>query len=154
MNEYVENTSGDGHRVAIVASRYNEFITGRLVEGALAFCREHGVAEDAISVYWCPGSLEVAPLAARVAHAGGVDAIVCVGCVIRGETDHYAYVCSESMRGVAGLATEARVAVGNAVLTVHEVGQAVARAGDGAENKGWEAAQAALVMANHFRDLG
>lgn len=155
--EYREETDGKGLRAAIVASRYNDFITGKLVDGARECLIENGVAEMDIDLFWCAGSLEIPALAARVMRHGLkgrlYDAIVCVGCVIRGETDHYQFVASESMRGIAQLALEAEAAIGNAVLTVLDAQQAIERSGERASNKGWEAARAALQMANLFRKL-
>jgi 6,7-dimethyl-8-ribityllumazine synthase len=153
MIEYQEQTNGAGMRFAVVASRYNDTVTSRLVSGAVDCLREQGVAEDEIEVIWCPGALEVPALAARVAARRDkpVHGIICVGCVVKGETDHYEHVSRESVGGVCRLALEARVAIGNAVLTVQTMQQALARSATGPSNKGWEAARAALIMANHFR---
>jgi 6,7-dimethyl-8-ribityllumazine synthase len=165
--EFMENTDGRGLRFAIIASRYNEFVTSRLVRGAVAGLQAHGVADADVDIYWCPGALEIPALAEHVARAGRpgdgpYHGIICVGCVIRGETDHYTFVAGECMRGVAELARRACVGVGNAVLTVETVDQALERAGGaqwgaeglGATNKGWEAARAALVMANFLKGTG
>ncbi len=157
MNEYRAGTEGKGLRVAVIGSRYNDFVTAPLVDGAVQCLRENGVAEDDIHVFWCPGALELPALAARVVKHGVqsryFDAVVCAGCVIRGETDHYTFVSGEAVGGIATLALEAQVAVGNAVLTVENTQQAVERAGAGEMNKGREAALAALEMANLFRML-
>lgn len=157
MHEYRGGTDAKGLRVAVVASRYNDFITGRLVDGALQCLRENGVAEDDLHVFWCPGALELPALTARVIMHGAqsryFDAVVCVGCVIRGETDHYTFVSSEAVGGIASIALEAQVAIGNAVLTVENAQQALERAGEGEMNKGREAALAALEMANLYRML-
>lgn len=157
MQEYRGGTDGTGMRVAVVVSRYNDFITGPLADAAVQTFRENGVAEDDIHLFWCPGALEIPALAARVVTHGVqsryFDAVVCAGCVIRGETDHYTFVSSESVGGVATLAVEAQVAFGNAILTVENVQQATERAGEGETNKGREAALAALEMANLFRML-
>jgi 6,7-dimethyl-8-ribityllumazine synthase len=162
--EFTEKTDGSGLRFAIVASRYNEFVTSRLVRGAITALTESGVAEADVDIYWCPGALEIPALAehvARTGRPGGLryHGIVCVGCVIRGETDHYTFVAGECMRGVAELARRAEVGVGNAVLTVETLDQAMERAGAGqpgeagfgATNKGWEAARAAVIMANFLK---
>ncbi len=150
--------NGEGLRFAIVASRFNGEIVERLVEGAKRGLRDYGVNPDDIDVYWCPGALEIAPLARRVSEAmpqdrRKYDGIICCGAVIRGETDHYHFVAAESMRGVSELANEGRVAVTNAILTVITWSQAVARAGDDKSNKGYEAAVAAIVMARNFERL-
>ncbi|MCX7017546.1 MAG: 6,7-dimethyl-8-ribityllumazine synthase [bacterium] len=156
MNEYIVTTIGKGLRFAIVVSRFNEFITSKLVTGACEALRENGVADNDIDVYWCPGALEIPALAARLAEHGDAqakryDAIVCAGCVIKGETDHYTFVASEAMRGVSEIAMRGQAAVGNAILTVHEVAHAIERSGDRTSNKGWEAAMAALAMANQLK---
>lgn len=157
MQEYRAGTDAKGLRVAVVASRYNDFVTAPLVDGAVGCLRESGVAEGDIHVFWCPGALEIPALAARVIAHGAqnryFDAIVCVGCVIRGETDHYTFVSGEAVGGVAHLALQGQVAVGNAILTVENAQQAVERSGAGEMNKGREAALAALEMANLFRML-
>jgi len=150
-------TCGAGLRFAIIASHYNDFITVRLVQGAIDAFVENGVALSDIEVFWCPGALEIPALARRVAHYGSSGQVfhgmVCCGCVIRGETDHYHFVAEQAMRGVADLALEAEIAIGNAILTVASVEQALERAGEKASNKGYEAALAALAMANQFRKL-
>lgn len=157
MADFHGETKGEGMRFAVIASRYNDFITGKLVAGARECLKENGVAEENIDVYWCPGALEIPALAARVARHGldsnMYNGMVCVGCVIRGATDHYYYVAGEAMRGVTQIALEAKVAIGNAILTVENVEQAVERSGERTSNKGWEAALAALEIANHFKRL-
>lgn len=154
---HVFTTGGVGLRFAIIASRYNDFITEKLVQGAIDAFLENGVAPSDIEVFWCPGGLEIPALAKRVARygAGGkaFHGMVCCGCVIRGETDHYHFVAEQAMRGVADVALEAEIAVGNAILTVATVEQALERAGEKSTNKGYEAALAALAMANQFRKL-
>lgn len=157
MAEYDQNTGGQGKRFALVASRYNDFITMRLVAGALAALEESGVPPGHIDLFWVPGALEVPALASKLTGNGDspldYHGIVCIGCVIRGETDHYAHVCAEAVRGVGEVALRARAGIGNAILTVESQQQALARAASGPNNKGWEAARAALVMANHFRAI-
>lgn len=150
--------SGVHKRFAIVASRFNHDIVERLVEGARRALVEFGVSSDHIDVFWCPGALEIPALARRVAHqkddgAQKYDGIVCCGAVVRGETDHYQFVAAEAMRGISALANEATVAIGNAILTVANVQQAWDRARDDNSNKGYEAAIAALVMAQAFEKL-
>ena len=149
---------GRGKRFAIVASRFNHDIVEMLVVGAKRALRQHGVAEGDIDVFWCPGALEIAPLARRVSRQKAGEGpkyhgIICCGAVIRGETDHYRFVAAESMHGVGELANEAHVAVTNAILTVTTMAQAIARAGDDDGNKGYEAAVAALVMSRNFDSL-
>jgi 6,7-dimethyl-8-ribityllumazine synthase len=153
-----QGLSAKNKRFAIVASRFNYEIVGKLVEGAMKALTDYGAERGSIDVFWCPGALEIPALARRVARQrSGANpqyhAIVCCGAVIRGETDHYQFVASEAMRGVSELANEATVAVGNAILTVANIEQAKARAGDDETNKGYEAAIAAIVMANAFDSL-
>jgi 6,7-dimethyl-8-ribityllumazine synthase len=151
------NTDGKGKVFAIVASRFNHDVTSRLVDGARECLLAHGVAAHDIHEFWCPGALEIPALVARIAMRGvdgqPVEGIVCVGCVIKGDTDHYQFVCAEAMRGITMVAVEAEVAIGNSILTVHEAKQAQERSQPGQSNKGWEAALAALEMANHYAAL-
>lgn len=154
-----EGLTGKGKRFAIVASRFNHEVVEGLVAGAKRALRDYQVHERDIDVFWCPGALEVPALARRVAAQRDREGrpkyqgIVCCGAVVRGETDHYKYVAAESMRGVAALAHEATIAVGTAILTVTTIAQAMARSGEGNTNKGYEAAVAALVMAQNFDRL-
>jgi 6,7-dimethyl-8-ribityllumazine synthase len=156
MPEFSGNSQGGGLRFAIVASRYNDFITGRLVEGARQYLMENGVADRDIDVFWCPGALEIPGLGARIARQGAngrrYHGLVTVGCVIKGDTDHYTFVAGECMRGISQIALEGHLAVGNAVLTVFSADQAIARSGEKTMNKGWEAASAALEMATLYRN--
>lgn len=157
MIEHSGTVDGTGLNVAIVASRYNDFITGKLVAGAVEAARGAGVAEDNIHVFWCPGALEIPAALGRVVYHGVktryFDAVVAIGCVIRGDTDHYTFVSQEAIRGVSQIALEARVAVGNAILTVENAQQALQRSGDKSMNKGYEATQAALEMASLFKKI-
>jgi 6,7-dimethyl-8-ribityllumazine synthase len=157
MNEHRGRPDGTGLKFAIVASRFNDAITAKLVEGATAALREHGVAESDFDLFWCPGALELAPLLARVVYHGVkakfYDGFVVCGCVIRGETDHYQFVAAEAMHGVAQIAIDAKLALGNAILTVHTEDHAIERSGEKEMNKGYEAALAALEMANLFRRI-
>ncbi|MBX7245659.1 MAG: 6,7-dimethyl-8-ribityllumazine synthase [Candidatus Sumerlaeaceae bacterium] len=154
MSEFHGDLNGRGLKFAIVASRFNDYITERLVTGAQHCLREHGVAEADIDVWWVPGALEIPALVARLAEDKRYSGIVCAGCVIKGDTDHYDFVAGEAMRGVSEVALVGGVAIGNAILTVHDPQQAVERsAKEHQNNKGWEAASAALIMTNHFRRL-
>ncbi|MCX7625928.1 MAG: 6,7-dimethyl-8-ribityllumazine synthase [Candidatus Sumerlaeaceae bacterium] len=150
--------SGVNKRFAIVASRFNHEVVEKLVEGARRALWEYGVDPGSVDVYWCPGALEIPALARRLArqtdnHAPRYHGIVCCGAVVRGETDHYQFVATEAMHGVSALAGEANIAVGNAILTVANLQQAWDRARDDTSNKGYEAAIAALVMAQLFEKL-
>jgi 6,7-dimethyl-8-ribityllumazine synthase len=139
--------------VAVLAGRYNEMVTARLVEGARAALGAHGVAADRVDVVWVPGAFEL-PVAAEAAAASGrYGAIVALGCVIRGETAHFEYVAGEAARGLGNVALAHRVAVGFGVLTTDTLEQALARAGGAAGNKGYEAAEAALHTAEVLAGL-
>ena len=145
---------GKGMRIALVVSRFNDFIAQRLLEGALDCLRRHGVAETDLLVARVPGALEIPVTARRLALSRRFDAVVCVGCVIRGETFHFEQVCAETARGVAAVALEAGLPVTFGVLTTESLHQAIERAGTKGGNKGWDAALAALEMVSLFRVLG
>ncbi|MEJ5330863.1 MAG: 6,7-dimethyl-8-ribityllumazine synthase [Desulfobaccales bacterium] len=150
--------SGAGRRFALIVSRFNAFITERLLEGALDCLRRHGVAEDDITVIRVPGAWEI-PLTAKMlvsrpTVARPYDAIICLGAVIRGSTPHFDYVAAEVSKGVAQVGLESGVPVLFGVLTTDTLEQAVERAGSKAGNKGYAAAEAALEMVNLFKDLG
>lgn len=131
-------------RVAIVASRYHRAVCDDLVDGALRFLREHG-APDA-DVHWVPGAFEL-PLAARACVEAGADAVVAIGCIIRGDTPHFSVVVRESAAGIMRVMLDSGVPVTNAILTVENLEQARARAGGSEGNKGWDAAASAVEMA-------
>lgn len=135
-------------RVAVVAGRFNESISGRLAEGALDCLRRHGAAEDDIWLVWVPGAFEIPLVARRIASSKEVDAIVCVGAVVRGETPHFDYVAGNAARGVADASAATGIPITFGVLTTDDSAQAEARAGGKAGNKGFEAALAAIEMAN------
>jgi 6,7-dimethyl-8-ribityllumazine synthase len=135
-------------RVAVVVSRYNELVTRRLLDGARQCLAEHRVPEASVDVVWVPGAFEL-PVAAEAAAASGrYAAIVALGCVIRGETPHFEFVAGEAARGLGNVALAHRVALGFGVLTTDSLEQAQARAGGAAGNKGYEATEAALRMAD------
>ena len=148
------NITAEGLRFAIVASRFNEFITSKLLEGALDMLRRHGADEDAVDVAWVPGAFEIPLAAKKLAASGKYDAVICVGAVIRGATSHYDYVCNEVSKGVAqaGLSTGVPVIFG--VVTTENIEQAVERAGTKAGNKGADGAMAAMEMANLLKKIG
>lgn len=142
-----------GHRVAIVVARFNDFITSKLLDGALDTLRRHGgPADDAVVVY-VPGAFEIPHTARRLADSGKFDAVICLGCVIRGGTDHYVYVAGEAAKGVAAAAMAAPIPVIFGVLTVESLEQAIERAGTKMGNKGGEAMMAAIEMVNLGRNL-
>ena len=148
------NITAKGLRFAIVASRFNEFITSKLLEGALDMLRRHGAPENAVDVVWVPGAFEI-PLAAKTLAAGGkYDAVICVGAVIRGATSHYDYVCNEVSKGVAQAGLATGIPVIFAVVTTENIEQAVERAGTKAGNKGADGAMAVMEMANLLKKIG
>lgn len=140
-------------RVALVVSRYNELVTGRLLDGARACLREYDVPDDRIDVIWTAGAFELPAVTAAVAATGQYSVMVVLGCVMRGETPHFEYVAEEVARGIGAIAREHRIAVGFGVLTTDSPAQAFARAGGEAGNKGYEAADAALRTADLLAQL-
>ncbi|MDX1530505.1 MAG: 6,7-dimethyl-8-ribityllumazine synthase [Rhodothermales bacterium] len=145
-------SAGDA-RFAVVASRFNDFITRSLLEGALDAFRRHGVAEDDVDVAWCPGAFEVPLVAQRMAEGGRYDAVVCLGAVIRGATDHYDHVAGGVASGIQQASLRTGVPILFGVLTVDTLEQAIERAGTKAGNKGTEAAVAAIEMVDLLRRL-
>jgi 6,7-dimethyl-8-ribityllumazine synthase len=142
-----------GRRVAIVASRFHEAISIRLVEGARAALLRHGVRAGDVRVVWVPGAFELPQVAGRLAAAGGVDALVCVGCVIRGETPHFEYVAGEAARGISEVGRSTGVPTTFGLITANTREQAEARAGGAVGNRGEEAALAALELLALFARL-
>jgi 6,7-dimethyl-8-ribityllumazine synthase len=143
----------DDARFAIVASRFNEFITRSLLDGALDALRRHGADPEAVDVAWCPGAFEVPLVAKKMAASGRYDAVICLGAVIRGATSHYDYVAGGVASGIAEAAMGTDVPVLFGVLTVETIEQAIERAGTKAGNKGAEAAVGAIEMVNLLRQL-
>ena len=140
------NYSGKGLKVAIVASRFNEFITSKLIGGAEDCLRRHEVADEDISLIWCPGAFEIPLIAKKAAETGKYDAVICVGAVIRGSTSHYDYVCAEVSKGIAQVGLASGIPVLFGVLTTDTIDQAIERAGTKAGNKGYDCAMSALEM--------
>ncbi|HEU4993513.1 MAG TPA: 6,7-dimethyl-8-ribityllumazine synthase [Gemmatimonadaceae bacterium] len=148
MTEISGQPTGTSRRFAVLASRFNEPITSKLLDGAVDALKRHGVADDDIDVTWVPGAWEL-PLAARQLIASGrYDGLVAVGAVIRGETPHFDYVAGEASRGLAQVSLDSGCPIGFGVLTCDNAMQAAARAGGAHGNKGWDAAMAALEMAD------
>ena len=142
-----------GRRFAIAAARFNGIVTSKLVEGATAAFRRHGVDEDDIEIAWTPGAFELPLVAKRLAESGQFDAVVCLGAVIRGETTHFEYVAGESARGVQRVTLDTGVPCIFGVLTTETLEQALDRSGGKHGNKGWEAATAAIEMASLLDEL-
>jgi 6,7-dimethyl-8-ribityllumazine synthase len=148
------SVAGAGMRFGLVVARFNHFVTEPLLEGALAALREHGVTEDDLTVVRVPGTFELPPVALRLARSGRFDALIAIGAVIRGGTPHFDYVAGEAAKGTAEVSMQTGLPVAFGILTCDTVEQALERAGEGASNKGWEAAVAALEMADLSRQLG
>ncbi|MDQ7898673.1 6,7-dimethyl-8-ribityllumazine synthase [Staphylococcus aureus] len=140
-------------KVAIVVSRFNDFITGRLLEGAKDTLIRHDVNEDNIDVAFVPGAFEIPLVAKKLASSGNYDAVITLGCVIRGATSHYDYVCNEVAKGVSKVNDQTNVPVIFGILTTESIEQAVERAGTKAGNKGAEAAVSAIEMANLLKSI-
>ena len=138
----------EGTKVCIVASRFNEFIVSKLVDGAVDGLVRHAVDADNIDVAWVPGAFEIPLIAKKVAKSGKYDAVICLGTVIRGETSHYDYVCAEVSKGIAQVSLEAELPVMFGILTTDTIEQAVVRAGTKAGNKGYDCALGAIEMIN------
>lgn len=155
MPEYKESVlSARGLRFALVVSRYNEFVTERLLEGALDALREGEVAKADIDLFRIPGAFEIPQMARRAAETGRYDGIVCLGALIRGETIHFELISRECARGIQEVAADLVLPVSFGVITADTVEQATARCGQKSENKGWEAARAAMEMALLYRKIG
>jgi len=145
--------SARGQKFAIIAARFNHFIVDKLVEGAVDALTRHGAADGDITVVHCPGAFEIPQVARRLVDVGGYDAVICLGCVIRGATTHYDYVAGHAAYGIAEVAMSAKIPVIFGVLTTENIEQAVERAGTKAGNKGIDAAMAALEMASLYTQL-
>ncbi|CEG26530.1 6,7-dimethyl-8-ribityllumazine synthase [Bacillus sp. B-jedd] len=152
-NIFEGNLVGSGLKIGIVAGRFNEFITDKLVGGAMDALKRHGVEMEQVDIAWVPGAFEIPLIAQKLAKSNKYDAVITLGAVIRGSTPHFDYVCNEAAKGVANTALSTGVPVIFGVLTVDSIEQAIERAGTKAGNKGWEAAAAAIEMANLIRDI-
>ncbi len=153
MKTYEGKLVSKGIKVAIVAARFNEFITSKLVSGAMDGLLRHDVAEKDVSLAWVPGAFEIPVIASRLAKSGKYDAVICLGAVIRGSTSHYDYVCSEVSKGIASVSLETGVPVMFGILTTENIEQAIERAGTKAGNKGYDCALGAIEMVNLLREI-
>jgi 6,7-dimethyl-8-ribityllumazine synthase len=151
MRIYEGHLVGTGLKIGIVAGRFNEFIVSKLVGGAADALKRHGVHEDDVELAWVPGAFEIPLIAKKMAESGKYHAVITLGAVIRGSTPHFDYVCSECAKGVANASLSSGIPVIFGVLTTESIEQAIERAGTKAGNKGWEAAVAAIEMANLTR---
>ncbi len=147
------NMIADGAKIALVASRFNEFITSKLIAGAVDGLKRHGVEDDDISLAWVPGAFEIPLIAKKLALSKKYDAVICLGAVIRGSTTHYDYVCNEVSKGIAHVSLEANIPVLFGVLTTENIEQAIERAGTKAGNKGYDCALSAIEMINLSKSL-
>jgi 6,7-dimethyl-8-ribityllumazine synthase len=143
-----------GLKFALIVSRFNSFITERLLEGALDCLRRQGVSEDALTVVRVPGAWEIPLVAKRLAQGRAYDAVICLGAVIRGSTPHFDYVAAEVSKGIAQVSLESGVPIAFGILTTENLEQAIERAGSKAGNKGFAAAEAAIEMVNLLKELG
>jgi len=155
MVQYIEGnlTAGDD-TFAVVVSRFNDFISSELLTGCLDSLKRRGVADDAVDVVKVPGSFEIPVTARKLASSGKYAAVICLGAIIRGETPHFNYISAEASKGVAQASIETGVPVIFGIITADTVEQAIDRAGTKAGNKGADAAESAIEMANLFRELG
>lgn len=153
MQVYEGQLIGTGLRIGVVVSRFNDFITGKLWEGALDALVRHGVQREEIEVAWVPGAFEIPFVAAKMAGSGKYDVVLCLGAVIRGATPHFEYVSSEVAKGIATVSLQTGVPVIFGVITADTIEQAVERAGTKAGNKGWDAAVTGIEMANLNRNF-
>ena len=153
MKVFEGNLTAEHIRIGIVAARINEFITSKLLSGALDSLKRRGVTEDDIQIAWVPGAFEIPLIASKMAKSGKYDAVICLGAVIRGSTSHYDYVCSEVSKGIAAVALDSGIPVLFGVLTTDNIEQAIERAGTKAGNKGFDCGESAVEMVNLIRQL-
>ena len=140
-------------KIGIVVARFNEFITSKLLGGAVDTLVRHGISNDNINVAWVPGAFEIPLIAKKMAQTGNYDAVICLGAIIRGSTSHYDLVCNEAAKGVAQVSLEAGIPVMFGIITTENIEQAIERAGSKAGNKGSECAQGAIEMINLCRNI-
>lgn len=154
MKTYEGLLTVTNEKFCIVVSRFNEFIGGKLLAGAIDELKRHGVEDSNIDIVWCPGAFEIPLIAKKCAKSGKYAAIITLGAVIKGSTSHYDYVCAEVSKGVASVSLETGIPVIFGVLTTENLEQAIERAGTKAGNKGADAAKSAIEMANLIKTIG
>jgi 6,7-dimethyl-8-ribityllumazine synthase len=147
---YEGTITGDGRKFGIVVSRFNEFVSLRLLEGAMDCLRRHGTKDDDITIAWVPGAFDIPAVAKRMGDSGGFDAVLCLGAVVRGATPHFDYVAAEVAKGVANAGLHTGVPTVFGVVTADNLEQAIERAGAKAGNRGWDAARAAMELADLY----
>jgi len=143
-----------GLTFALIVSRFNNFLTDKLVEGAVDCLKRHGAEESKLSVAYVPGAFEIPYLASRIAKSGDYDAVICLGALVRGDTPHFDYIANEASKGIARIALETGIPVIYGLVTADTLEQAIERSGTKAGNKGWDAAEAAIEMVNLYKTLG
>ncbi|MEJ2503412.1 MAG: 6,7-dimethyl-8-ribityllumazine synthase [Gemmatimonadota bacterium] len=153
MTDYEGSARGEGRRILLVVSRFNELVTDKLLDGARSCLLQHGVPESGLHVARVPGAFEIPGAVGVALRRGGYDGVVALGCVIRGETPHFDYVAGEAARGLQALAVAHDTPIGFGVLTTEDRAQALARAGGDRGNKGWEAALTTLEMIDLYEAL-
>ncbi len=153
MRTFEGKLTSNNIKIGIVASRFNEFITSKLISGAMDGLIRHDVPEDSIHLAWVPGAFEIPLIASKMAKSGKYDAVICLGAVIRGATSHYDYVCSEVSKGIAAVSLETGIPVLFGILTTENIEQAIERAGTKAGNKGYDCALSAIEMVNVIREI-
>ena len=151
---YEGHLLGQGLKFGLVVGRFNEFITNKLLSGALDALNRHGVADEDVEVAWVPGAFEVPMVAGKMARTGRCDAVICLGAVIRGATPHFDYVAGEVAKGIARIGLDSGVPAVFGVITADTIEQAIERAGTKAGNKGWDAAVTGIEMANLMKNIG
>lgn len=153
MKIYSGNFRNTKAKIAIVVSRFNEFITSKLLQGALDNLKRHEFSDEQIAIAWTPGAFEIPLIAACLAKTNKYDAIICLGAVIRGNTSHYDYVCTEVAKGIASVSMKYALPVMFGILTTENIEQAIERAGTKAGNKGYDVAQEAIEMINLIKAI-
>ena len=151
--EIAGNLNGSGLKVGIVVGRFNNLLTSKLLEGALDCLKRHQVAQSDISIAWVPGAFEIPYAAGKMTEAQKYDMVLCLGAIIKGDTPHFDYIANEASKGIAKVALGSGMPVIYGMVTADTLEQAIERAGTKAGNKGWDAAQAGIEMANLYREL-
>jgi len=151
MQTFEGYLSAENYHFVIIASRFNEMITRKLLEGALDALKRHGASDENLSVVWVPGAFELPVVTKKIVETKKYDAAICLGAVIRGDTPHFDFVASEAAKGIALCAMESNIPVAFGVLTTDTIEQAIERAGTKAGNKGWDAAMTAIEMADLYK---
>ncbi len=152
-NVYEGKLDASGLKIGIVVGRFNEFISNKLLGGTMDALVRHGMDDNNVDVAWVPGAFEIPLVAKRMAQSNKYDAVICLGCIIRGATPHFDYVAAEASKGIAMVSLESDCPIAFGVLTTETIEQAIERAGTKAGNKGWDAALAAIEMVNLLKEI-